>query len=78
MPKRRNEDAPYWVALRETEKKLIEGALKATKFQRAEAARLLGIDRTYMVGRMRKLGISVEFKHQGEDNWLLGKKDDAP
>jgi len=56
MPKRRDEQAPYWQQLRVAERSIIEFALEHGQTIRG-AARLLGISPNYLGERVRELGI---------------------
>jgi hypothetical protein len=56
MPKKRDEDAPYWVQLRQAERSIIEFALEHGQSVRGTAA-LLGISANYLRERTRELGI---------------------
>lgn len=58
MPKRRDENAPYWMQLREAEKRIIEYALEHGRTIRGTAA-ILGISPNYLSERTRELGIST-------------------
>lgn len=70
MPKIRNARGPYWVALEQREREIIQGALDAAKGNRSAAAKLLCIDRWFMVKRMRHLGIDDKVE-TGPTHWLL-------
>ena len=56
MPKKRDEDAPYWVQLRQAERSIIEFALEHGQSVRNTAA-LLGISVNYLRERTRELNI---------------------
>jgi type IV secretory pathway VirB10-like protein len=56
MPKKRDEDAPYWVQLRQAERSIIEFALEHGQSVRGTAA-LLGISANYLRERTRELNI---------------------
>jgi len=58
MPKRRNENAPYWQQLREAERRIIEYALEHGQTLRGTAS-ILGISPNYLSERTRELGIAV-------------------
>jgi hypothetical protein len=58
MPKRRNENAPYWVQIRHAEKSIIEYALEHGITIRGTAV-ILGISPNYLGERLRLLGIPV-------------------
>lgn len=58
MPKRRDEQAPYWQQLRVAEKGIIEFALEHGKTIRGTAV-LLGISPNYLGERIHLLGIPV-------------------
>lgn len=58
MPKRRNEQAPYWQQLRVAERGIIEYALEHGKTIRGTAV-ILGISPNYLGERLRLLGIPV-------------------
>jgi len=58
MPKRRDEQAPYWQQLRVAERGIIEYALEHGQTVRG-TARLLGISPNYLGERMRELGIAI-------------------
>jgi hypothetical protein len=58
MPKRKNPDAPYHTTLLEAEKQMIEWYLGQTNGHVAEAARLLGIDTSFLYRRMKKLDVA--------------------
>jgi hypothetical protein len=57
MPKRRNEDAPYWQQLRLAERHIIEYALEHGQTIR-KTAEILGISPNYLSERTRELGIT--------------------
>jgi hypothetical protein len=56
MPKKRDEDAPYWVQLRQAERSIIEFALEHGQSVRGTAA-ILGISANYLRERTRELNI---------------------
>lgn len=56
MPKRKNEDAPYWRCLRKAEADMIEHALGECGTI-SNAARALGISVNYLSERVRTLGV---------------------
>jgi hypothetical protein len=58
MPKRRDENAPYWVQLREAERHIIEFALEHGGSIRGTAA-ILGISPNYLRERTRELNIDT-------------------
>ena len=58
MPKRRDEQAPYWQQLRVAERGIIEYALEHGKTIRGTAV-ILGISPNYLGERLRLLGIPV-------------------
>jgi transposase-like protein len=58
MPKRRDEQAPYWQQLRVAERSIIEFALEHGETIRG-AARLLGISPNYLGERVRELKITA-------------------
>lgn len=57
MAKRRNPNAPYWIALEQKEREIIEGALGATSGSLSRAANALGIDSSHLSRVIRRLGI---------------------
>lgn len=69
MPRVRNPNGAYWVALEQRERVIISGALKAAKGNRTNAAKLLGIDRWFMITRMRRLGIDDKVEHTV--HWMM-------
>ena len=56
MPKRRNENAPFWVQMRQAERSIIEFALEHGQTVKRTAA-LLGISPNYLSERLHHLGI---------------------
>jgi hypothetical protein len=56
MPKKRDEQGPYWVQLREAERSIIVFALTHGATIRGTAT-LLGTSPNFLAGRMRELGI---------------------
>jgi hypothetical protein len=56
MPKKRDEQGPYWVQLREAERSIIVFALTHGTTIRGTAT-LLGTSPNFLAGRMRELGI---------------------
>ncbi len=57
MPTRRNPNAPYWLAIEQKEREIIDGALSATGGNVTRAASALGIDRTYLNKLIKRLEI---------------------
>lgn len=53
-----NPDAPYWVMLREAEKRILQGAWDQT-LEIERAASLLGVSRVYYQKRLRVLGLQL-------------------
>lgn len=53
-------DAPFHKAVREFKRKLVQSALEATQGNRTQAARLLGLQRTYLYRLLRELGDSTD------------------
>jgi hypothetical protein len=58
MPKRRDENAPYWRRLRDTEKQMLETALRSNMSVRG-VAEALGVSPNYVSERLTVLGITV-------------------
>lgn len=58
MSAKRNENAPFWVALRAYEKRLIEDSLREARGIIVDAAALLGVDRTFLSKKIKGLGIN--------------------
>lgn len=57
MPMKRNPRAPYWLAIAQKEREIIDGALAATGGNVTRAASALGIDRTYLTKLIKRLEI---------------------
>jgi DNA-binding NtrC family response regulator len=61
MPIKRNQNAPFWLALEKKEdefmREMIEGALSVTGGNVSRAASALGIHRTYLAKLMKRLKI---------------------
>jgi two-component system response regulator HydG len=55
---------PYQMAVLETEYQLITEALKKTKFNKGQAAKLLGIDRKTMYNKINKYEASQLSKQE--------------
>jgi DNA-binding NtrC family response regulator len=55
--KKKNPDAPYWIATETYQRRLIENALRATGGRVDKAAEQLGIDRTYLFKKIKEFGI---------------------
>lgn len=70
MPKIRNRNGSYWLALERAERDIIASALRAAGGSRTNAAALLGIDRWFMVKRMRHLGLDEKVEPVRR-HWLL-------
>lgn len=51
-------DAPFHKAVKNFKRRLIHSALEATQGNRTQAARLLGLQRTYLCRLIRELGNS--------------------
>lgn len=73
MPKFRNPKAAYWIALEQREREIITETLTVTRGRRSAAAALLGIDRSFMVKRMRHLGLDKKVA-AAKPHWLLEKE----
>lgn len=58
MASKRNPNAPYWLAIEQKEREIIDGALLATGGHVTRASSALGIDRTYLTKVMKRLGIN--------------------
>jgi hypothetical protein len=56
MPKRRDENAPFWTQMRQAERRIIEYALEHGQTLK-KTATLLGISPNYLSERTRELGI---------------------
>lgn len=72
MPKRKNENAPYWTMLRDSERHIIAYALEQGGTI-TKAAQLLGISVNYLSERTRELGVPAPNKGNAP-----GKKRPAP
>lgn len=57
MARKRNPNAPYWLTLQNTEKSMIEGALKETGGSFSRAADILGVNRAFLQRRAAFLGV---------------------
>lgn len=57
MPIKQNPNAPYWIAIEQKEREIIEGALSATGGSLGRAANALGIHRTHLAKVMKRLNI---------------------
>lgn len=57
MPKYQNPSGPYWTALHEAERSILWEALVTTHGDVQAASVILGVGRSYMQSRMRKLVI---------------------
>lgn len=58
--KRKNENAPYWVMLRQQDKMICEWALEQTGGNARAAASLLGINTGYMYQKIKDLDIDLK------------------
>lgn len=56
MARRRSEQAPYYIQLRDAERRIIASALLATNWNFPEAAEALGIGARYLQARAIQLG----------------------
>lgn len=66
---RTNQMAPYFVQLREFERRLLKGAIEVADSSTLLAARMLGVTRHYLVSRAKLLGgvLGDEPKHEPPD-----------
>jgi len=55
--RRKDPDAPYWVATRNFQKRMIENALRSVGARADIAARALGIEKSYLFRKIREFGI---------------------
>lgn len=60
MALRRNPNAPFWVAIEQKEREVIEGALTATGGNITRTAKALGIDRSNLVKIMKRVGVDYK------------------
>lgn len=66
MPKKRNDNGPYWTALRAAERKIIWDALALTAGDIKAASRLLDVHRNFLRRRINALEIDVTLVREGE------------
>ena len=55
-----NKDKPFYETVRNYKRYVIEDALKKSNGNQSKAARLLGLQRTYLARLIRQLNISVK------------------
>jgi hypothetical protein len=69
MPKRKNDDAPYWVTLRKCETDMINYALEQAGSIR-KAAKSLGVSESFLITRVKTLGCKrPELPGQSKEDW---------
>jgi transposase-like protein len=75
MPKRKNDDAPYWRTLRKCETDMINFALEQAGSIR-KAARSLGVSESFLIVRVKKLGCKRPTPPgtQTKDDWKTRAK----
>jgi len=73
MPKRKNEDAPYWRTLRKCETDMINYALEQAGSIR-KAAKSLGVSESFLIVRVKKLGCKRPMTAQDQAAWKARAK----